>query len=345
MQPGTGPNEHAFPTTSGSSAEIFQVMKTYFKNSVFTFLFLILLVSTSVFLTALTIYVLGYQTDILYHLAEARVHDELFSRLFLFWLLLPFYALLLLNKSVRNWFPTDRWFSILLVLFALGSACAMADPFYLISDEYNVIRYWTAGALCVAGIVSVASSMSGTHPLLVRLFGFSFGPLLIAAGVDELLQFHEYMSGQIDTLLSAGSNLSGQDLVTLGFAVFGAVAVVLVILILRLLPQAKQLIMDPKYQRAFTLFALAVFIFLAAMMMDTFDWHMQQFTNRFLNTVFGASIENEALRWYGERYVTYAVNSLEELLEYLAALLFLMTIGCVFSIRKLGFDQPAIPGT
>lgn len=303
-------------------------------------LWLALLILLSALLTAVSIYFIGTYTDIIIEMAEARVQDELFARLFVFWVIVLFYAAILGGKSIRSRFSAQRWFFILLVLFALGAAFALGDPNYLISDEYNLIRYWTAGVLGVAGVISVLCSLDSKYALPDRLFGFAFGLLLMLAGGDELLQYHEHMSGQIDTILSTGSQLSGQDLVTLGFAVLGAVAVLLAVLALRFLPQAKKIIQDGRYNKTFSFFALAVFVFLAAMLLDTFDWYLQLSANSLLRTVFGPSIENEALRWYGEDYVTYAANSVEELLEYLAALLFLMMIGTLFCVKALGCALP-----
>ena len=108
-----------------------------------------------------------------------------------------------------------------------------------------------------------------------------------------------------------------------------------------MMPWAKNLIVDRKYRRTFSLFALAVSSFLAAMMLDTFDWYLEHLADRFRATILGISEASEMPRWFGVDYMTQAANSLEELLEYLAALFFLMTIGTLFSVITMGCDLPA----
>jgi len=319
-------------------------MQKHFNQIIYTLLLLVLLLLSCIFLASLTLFFIVKTIFNDISILNGAI-VELFARLFVLWLILPFYTAILLSKTVRNQFPTERWFLIMLILFALGAAFAVGDPYHVMLNEYNWIRYWTAGVLGVAGVISVLSSLSSAYRLPDRLFGGFFGLLLVAAAGDELFQFHEHAGLLIDFYwldyyVSSESKLHGQDLLGLGVAAFGVVAVVMAVLVLRLMPWAKELILDRKYRRTCSLFALAVFIFLAAMMLDTFDWYLEHLADRLLATILGISVANEVPRWLGFSYITVAANSLEELLEYLAALFFLMMIGTLFSIKAMGCDLP-----
>jgi H+/Cl- antiporter ClcA len=195
--------------------------------------------------------------------------------------------------------------------------------------------------LGIAGAISVLSSLSSAHRLPDRLFGGFFGLLLVAAAVDELFEFHEHSGQQIDMILPSESQLTGQDMVTLGIAVFGVVAAVMAVLVVRFMPWAKNLILERRYRRTFSLFVLAVLTFLTAMTLDSFDWYLELLANQLRTTILGHSGTNEVPPWLGVMNMTQAANSLEELLEYLAALFFLMMIGTLFSVKVMGCDLPS----
>ena len=80
------------------------------------------------------------------------------------------------------------------------------------------------------------------------------------------------------------------------------------------------------------------------MMLDSYDWYLEHLADQLRATILGHSGTNEVPRWLGIRYMTQAANSLEELLEYLAALFFLMMIGSLFSVKAMGFDPPSKTG-
>ena len=274
------------------------------------------------------------------------IRREIFARLFLVWLLLFVYGLLVLSRTVRSQLITERWHWVLLILFALGAACALGDPLHGVATERNWIRYWTAGVLGVAGVVAVVNSLSAEHPLLDRVFSGLFGLLLVTAASDELFQFHEQAGPQVDALLPSEFVLSGGDMVTLAVAAFGAAVVVMAVLVWRFMPRAKALLREPRYRRTFAMFALAVFSFLTAVMLDSFDWYLEHLTDQLRATILSQSEFNEVPRWLGVDYITQAANSLEELLEYLAAIFFLLMIGALLSVRAMGFGlQSNMRGT
>ena len=313
-------------------------MQKHFYQKICALMCLIALLLFSIFLAFLTVYFLDKTT--LFENPRLVV-QELFARLFLFWLILFVYGPLLLSKTVRTRFITERYVLIMLILFALGAAFAMGDPIHPIRGEDNFIRYWTAGVLGVAGVISVLSGLSRAHRLPDRLVGGFFGLLLVAAAGDELFEFHERGGLYVDVFLPSESHLSGGDMVTLGVAAFGGVAVVMTFLVLRFKPWAKNLISERRYRRTFSLFALAVLSFLTAMMLDSFDWYLKHFANQLRATISEHSGTNEVPRWISVNNMTQAANSLEELLEYLAALFFLMMIGTLFSVKAMGCDLPS----
>ena len=47
-----------------------------------------------------------------------------------------------------------------------------------------------------------------------------------------------------------------------------------------------------------------------------------------------------AVAWLAGEPINQAANSVEELLEFLAALFFLMMVGAFFSVRALGWRRP-----
>lgn len=275
------------------------------------------------------------------HLLFVETFKELFARLFLIWIMLFFYIPLLVSKTVRSRFMTERWHLILLVLFALGAAFAVGDPIHLVREEYNWIRYWTAGALGIAAVTSVLNSLSNAHRLLDRLLGGAFGLLLGAAAGDELFQLHELGDSKLDVFLPSDSQLAGGDMVTLAVAALGAVAVGVAVLAWRFLPWAKALLLERRYRRAGSLLALGIFCFSVAMMLDSFDWYLEQLVDQLRATILGRSGTNDVPLWLGVNNAKQAANSLEELLEYLAALCFLMMIGTLFSVKTLGCDLPS----
>ena len=313
-------------------------MQTYLARILLIGVCLAAILVASLCLTALTM--LGLDQAGLFEqevfVRRAKMDRELFARLFLAWPLLIFFGLLICSRALRAWLIAERWALLLLVLFALGALCALGDPIHRIRAEGNVIRYWTAGALAVAGLIGLAASLSRAHAVLDRLFGASFGLLLLAAASDELLQFHERAGGEVDGALPTALQMPAQDLVTLGVALLGAIGLIAAFLIWRFLPWARQMLADPRYRQSFLFIALAVISFACAMLLDSFDWALDDLAAQLRGMVMGSS-EAAGPRWLGPDDLSQAANSLEELLEYLAALLFLMTMGRLYGVRALGF--------
>jgi len=278
--------------------------------------------------------------------AESNSNDrELFSRIFLFFLLSFSCFPLVFSKKLRDRVRRERWILILVTLFALGSLFAIGDPLNYVNSEENWIRYWTAGALVAAGAMSVVSSLSAVHRPVDRLFGLSFGLLLIAAAGDELFQLHENLGSKYRDSLPSPAGTTVQDLLTLGVAGLGVVAIAMVVLIWRFAPQRMNFISEQRYRRTFLFFVLAVLTFASAMMLDTFDWVLEDLADQVRTAVSGSSDPSDLPLWLAVSNFARLANSLEELLEYLAALFFLMMMGTLFSIKALGLHPcPSLDG-
>ena len=337
--------KHVFGVAPGSIAVVSLIMHKHLNQTIYAFILCALLLIISVCLATLSIYLLdkiGLFEHSTFADKDYRAQGdykvrEVFARLFLLWPIMLFYGPLILSKAARSWFISERWILITLILFALGAAFAMGDPLHGVRNEGNWIRYWTAGVLGVAGVIAVVISLSAEHPLPDRLFGGLFGLLLVAAASDELFEFHEQAGSAVDGFLPSGVQVPGQDMVTLAVAVFGAIALVSAVLVWRFMPWSKSLYQEPRYRRTFSFFALAVVIFSTAMVLDAFDWYLEHLTDQLWAPILGHSELNEAPRWLGGKYISHAANSLEELLEYLAAIFLLMMIGTLFSVKALGF--------
>jgi hypothetical protein len=315
-------------------------MQKYLNHTIYTLMLSILFLLFSLLIAYLTIFLL-YEIQLFEHSAHAEQIKEFFARFFLLWLILAIYGSAFLSRGVRRRFTRERWAWVVIILFALGALFAMGDPLHQIRNEGNWIRYWTAGILGAAGTISAASSLNVKYPLLERLIGGFFGLLFLAAAGDELFQFHEQLGHKIDGLLSLELQTSGSDMVTLGVAAVGAVAVMTAALAWRFTPRVKTLFVEEKYRRSFAFMALAALSFLTAMMLDSFDWYLEHLADQLRATIMGHLGSNETPRWLGIDYIGQAANSLEELLEYLAALFFLMMIGTLFSIKAIGCDLPS----
>ena len=78
------------------------------------------------------------------------------------------------------------------------------------------------------------------------------------------------------------------------------------------------------------------------MILDSFDWSLELLVDPIRAAIMWRSGMNEIPHWLGRWSVPHAANCLEELLEYLAAILFFMAIATTFSIKALGCDSMAI---
>lgn len=269
-------------------------------------------------------------------LTSGEYAGELYARLFLAILLAMIYAPFLLLPPGRALLRLQRSALVIAILFAGGALFALGDPFSAVSAEGNFIRYWTSGVLSLAGGLALFGAVRPGETWIDRLGGLGAGLVFLAAAADEIFQLHERIgAGEAEEVASATA-LQAQDLVTLGIAGVGVLAVVGLVLAPRLLPQAREMAADPRYRTAFGFFALAAASFLLAMLLDTFDTVLADLAVAVHGIPDPVTGPDFAL-WIGAAHVIQAANGLEELLEYLAAIAFLMVIGAVFEIRRLGF--------
>ncbi|MGI9579225.1 MAG: hypothetical protein ACR2OH_13570 [Microthrixaceae bacterium] len=266
--------------------------------------------------------------------------DELFARCYATCLLACIAVPILASPGLRRRMIGQRWVRIVALLFAVGSIFALADPFNAVRAESNMIRYWTAGILIVAAVTALVSAANPSHVRAERLIGIGFALVLILGAADELLQLHESVGGRFESAAPALGNTSAQDLVLLGLAAAGMAAAVTVVVLWRFVPGVRDLAARRSYQRAFALFALAVVTFGSAMMLDSFDWVLQGFLDPAQELV-GGSAETVGVAWLAGDPINRAANSVEELLEFLAALFFLMMVGAFFSVSALGWTGNA----
>ncbi|NKB55832.1 MAG: hypothetical protein GKS00_05805 [Alphaproteobacteria bacterium] len=309
------------------------------KSRIFnTALLVIGVVLSSLFLAYLTFYLVEQLNiyELIRFSDDENFDRELFSRIFVLWLLFPVSILFLKNERAKSYFISQRRHLVMFALFWLGAFFAVADPMHSMRSEGNWIRYWTAGVLISAGIVAIWNSFSRKHLLLDRLFGAAFGLLLIAAAGDELFQFHESTADSVGRFLPAGSVVSGQDAPTLAVGVVGFVGLCACLLVGRIVPWTRHFFLDPRYRRTLFLLFIGVTIFLTAMMLDTFDWYLESMIEPIRSTFMGWSGLGEVPHWIGKQNLAQAANSLEELLEYMAAISFFMAIATAFSIKALG---------
>lgn len=301
----------------------------------------IFLIIASCFLLLLTIFVLwslGFGNDPASVDAQKTVL-ELSIRVALLFLIGSSYLVVFLKRSVRAWVLEERWRLVLLVLFALGAITAMADPYHTIQAEGNWIRYWTAGALSIAGIVALVSAFGRARPVLDRMFGIGFGILFLAAGTDEILQFHERVGEYTTTILPSRLPIAAQDALTLGVAVLGVAVLGAAILFRHYSSWAADLFRQQRYQRPLYLFGFAVGCFMLAMVFDSFDTYLVDAFDYIRLKTAGPSVATRGGSWADISDLGRFANSLEEMLEFLSALGLLMMVGTLFSVRALQCGQ------
>lgn len=300
----------------------------------------ILAILLALILAYLTLYALDAITLLQRPILAENV-DEIFARVFLLWPFAIFAVLFLLSPTVRRPFLTQRWLLIMAILFVLGAAFALGDPIHPVRAEYNFIRYWTSGALTLGGIICIVGSVSGVRPVSDRFFGIFFCVLLFAAAGDELFQFHEVKGRQLTASMPETAILQGSDTVTLSVALLGVIIVILAVFAARYLPWAKEKMEQPRYRRTFWLLALGVVILMTAMVLDSFDFYLEDLSLQLRASIFGFSEPGNVPLWFSDNFVMAASNSIEELFEYLAALCFLMAVSFLFSVKALGCELPS----
>jgi hypothetical protein len=247
------------------------------------------------------------------------------------------YGAMLWDNQTRDWILAQRWRVRMLILYALGSAVALADPSHPIASEYNWIRYATAGALAWAGVLAITSAVQRAYPPLDRIFGAAFGLLLIAASADELFQFHERTS-ELFAPIAPGQ---GSDSLTLIVAMAGIVALAALVLLRQLGGPLGEFVRQPRLRVPLGLFAVATISLMAAMTLDSYDVYLEIAIDFVVATVADGPIAADDRLWLALTDVRQLANSVEELLELLSSVALLMMIGSLYSIRALGWAPAA----
>lgn len=247
------------------------------------------------------------------------------------------YVVLLASATLRGWTRERRWRELALVLFAAGTVCSMLDPVHQISAEGNWIRYTTSGCLLLGGALAVVNGARRERPTFDRLVGLAFGPLLLAAGADELLQLHEQLGRALAAAAPLRGVLDANDLPTLVVAL-GGVCVLGCLLLLRTVGgRLGGLLRLRRYRVPLRLFAFAVVTFLVAMLLDSFGKLLQ----RGVDVVAARLLETSGdWLWLVLLDVSELANAIEEIFEYAAAVALLMMVANLFSIRWLGAGRP-----
>ena len=116
-------------------------------------------------------------------------------------------------------------------------------------------------------------------------------------------------------------------------AVLGVVALFTLILFRYFGGRLGQLLRHQRFRVPLRLFAFAVITFAVAMMLDSFDIYLQGAVDYLRDRIADGSGCVQDRFWLALTDVRALSNSVEELLEYLAALGLLMMIGNLFSIE------------
>lgn len=203
---------------------------------------------------------------------------------------------------------------ILLAGIAVGYVL-LADQGHELQKEFAWIRYPTAVALAGAGVGALLYSWR-VRGWFWALFSFGF----FFASADEILELHEYIGGKIERAFSLPHLTS--DLITVVYAVAAAVVVGLA---LRYLLKSDQ-------RTALRFLVSGVVLFATSTALDTVDIVFDRGA-RILASVLGARGYVFSDRWYLFYEPKRFANSLEEVLEYTAAVLFLLAMTCLLFPR------------
>lgn len=212
----------------------------------------------------------------------------------------------------------------MLAIYAAGVLLALLDPFSQIRNELNVIRYPTALVLTIAGALLAHSSLTAQRHIVLRVSSGGLGMLLIAAAADEILEFHERLGGMNDMYLNKATGISSADMSTLFVAMAGILVALMTRRMVRYFAKRGIFGADGREVAAADLFMAAGIAFLVAMLLDTFDTVFSNMARLGLSQVLSEGhtiFSGQALNGYVETLA----NSIEELLEFAAAILLLST--------------------
>lgn len=269
--------------------------------------------------------VMALMLPVLFGGGEAAVKPWIFTEAYIraFVATLALTVVLTARHRLRPWILAERRRLWVAGVLAAGVTLAFLDPHHKVSEEYNWIRYATSGVLVTAGVMGLRGALGRETPAADRLLGLLFGTLFLAAAADELLQIHERAGQWFGS--SDGTGVASQDWTTLIAALGAVAALAAFVLAVRSGALGMDRFRDPRYRLPTRFFATAVAAFLLAMLLDTFDVHLVAMVERVIPVPEGLSDPRLIAR--GARQLA---NTLEELLEYTAAVCLLFTVVTLF---------------
>lgn len=216
-------------------------------------------------------------------------------------------------------------------LFA-GFVLSALDPFNAISQEMNVIRYFTAGFLVAAGVVLSLGAVRAGERLLDRVAGLGLAAVFVLGAADELFELHEDAGGMISADSAQVMSIDTQDLTTLAVAALGIVLALVAFAGLKILSRTRFRV-GRRHTLSVYIMCAACLTFMAAMLLDTYDWAVENGVNALLRTAFLDPVGATYAFLDSQDLIIRAANSLEEFLELTAAMLFLL-LALTFAARR-----------
>jgi len=215
----------------------------------------------------------------------------------------------------------DRRHQVIFLVFTVGLIALAyvfwADPDTRILEEYNWIRYVTAGALYLASLTSFIVAIhylriwreSKALPWFWTLFGAAYA----FAGSDELFLIHETVGKYIGSRTSLGD--AAGDYVTIGYAV---VALAVVIFLFRTFFKEYRI----QHQAFSATMVVGAITYIASTLFDTFDVYGERLIKKV-----GVVLSQDPRFVFSDLwYVIWAphnlFNGIEEVFEYAAATAF-----------------------
>lgn len=253
------------------------------------------------------------------------------SLLFAHGLLLVFSGAYLLVRGTRcGW---HIWIGFTLSFISLA-VIFFGDTENRLMNEYSWIRYTTSGLLFGAGLYGLYHARA-THArrqsiwiaLLLALIGSAF----IYAGLDELAQIHE----KIGNWMSAAFHLSAAagDWITVAYALVGVICVGFI-----LYKGRGELQALTQHADFVILLSCGAIVYLISTLFDTADFTILEWLQRVIAGMMsdGRYVVGDAwfLIWAPRNFL----NSMEEVLEHTAALLFMLAF-FFLTARELAVER------
>ena len=255
--------------------------------------------------------------------AHFEHYNELFARLYVCTIV----AAVLLYAWRRGELLFDgaapRWLRLAMGWLLAGFVASALDPFNAISFEDNVVKYFTAGFLLAAAYVLARGAIGKGFHLIERLGQAGVAVLFTLAAIDELFELHEEAGEALSHTQETIMTVDSQDFLTLFVGVAGIFFAVMVYAGLKFLMNFTRFEVSRRYELSIYVFCAACLVFLTAMMLDSFDWVVEEAINATLRTFFFGTVQNPTYAFLDEQnLIIRAANSLEEFLELTAAMLF-----------------------